>query len=50
MHIPVTVPLYVYKLLSFAQSPEDLGQWSRMDDRIGNEETCEEMAQISLHA
>ncbi len=34
--------------LSAVESPEYLGQWSRMEERIDSEETCEEMAQMSL--
>lgn len=50
MHVSVTVPLDLYEFLNFVESPEDLGQWCRMEDRIGSEENYEEMAQISLHA
>lgn len=50
MHISVTVPLDLYEFLSLAQSPEDLGQWSRMEDRIDSKETCKKVAQISLYA
>lgn len=50
IHVSVTAPLDLYEFLNLVESPEDLGQWCRMEDRIDSEETCEEMAQFSLHA
>lgn len=48
VHVSLTTPLDLYEFLRRVKSSEDLGQWSRLRDRIGSEETCEETAQISL--